>query len=369
MGQHRFDYQDLTRSGLFGREQAVANITDRLGMPGTGDPARVLTARVAGGLCFDVLPGRGFDIGDAYLAGTPLSWFSPVADSRPLDDPRGRAWLRRFTGGLLTTCGPANIGPPGNDAQGLHGDAGQLPASGITHRVRRDPHLDGAAVELSATVEWASLFDPSLRLHRTITSGVDTQGAAQLRVEDVVSNTGVVSAPVAMLYHLNLGAPLVVPGSTVHVGGATPVLREPCAAVPDAGVLPEPTTELTEAVFEHPSPPVDAKGLSHADIVRPDGALALRISWTAGTLPRLYQWVFPTRGRWALGIEPATAPLFGADRDLPYMGSPLLAPGDHRVHHLTFTATNEPGGDYDPRRHHKHHDPTHPSTGTERGPR
>jgi hypothetical protein len=340
MNRQRFDYRELARDGLFGRTSATANITDRLGMPGTGDPARVLTARVAGGLTFDVLPGRGFDIGDAHLGGTPLSWFSPVADNRPLDDPRGRAWLRRFTGGLLTTCGPTNIGPPSDDTQGLHGDASHLPASDIAYRARRDPEADEAAVELTASVEWASMFGPSLRLERTITSGVDPNGAAYLAVQDVVRNTGVVSAPVAMLYHLNLGAPLVVPGSTVRVGGSrTPELREPCTAVPEAGVLPEPSTELTEAVFEHQAPPVDADGFSNADIVRPDGALALRISWSAATLPRLYQWVFPTRGRWALGIEPATAPLFGADRDLPNQGSPMLEPGRQRLHHLTFSAT------------------------------
>jgi hypothetical protein len=337
MSQQRFDYPDLTRAGLFGREQAVAHITDRLGMPGSGDPARVLTARVAGGLSFDILPGRGFDIGDAHLAGAPLSWFSPIADGRPLDDPRGRSWLNRFTGGLLTTCGPGNIGPPVTETQGLHGVAGQLPASDITYRVQHHP--DGSVVELSATVEWASLFEPSLRLHRTISSGVDTTGAAYLHVHDVISNTGVVSAPVAMLYHLNLGAPLVVPGSTVRIGGRTPVLREPCAAVPDAAVLPEPSSDLTEAVFEHPEPPVDADGFSTALIDRPDGRLALRISWSADTLPRLYQWVLPTRGRWALGIEPATAPLFGPDRDLPNQGSPLLEPGGQREHHLKLFAS------------------------------
>jgi hypothetical protein len=54
-----FDHPDLVRAGPFGGDAAVPRITDRLGMPGTGDPARVLTARVAGELDFDVLPGRG----------------------------------------------------------------------------------------------------------------------------------------------------------------------------------------------------------------------------------------------------------------------------------------------------------------------
>jgi hypothetical protein len=69
----------------------------------------------------------------------------------------------------------------------------------------------------------------------------------------------------------------------------------------------------------------------------------IEIAWTATTLPRLYQWVFPTRGRWALGIEPASAPLFGADRASLHAGAPVVQPGDSRRHEIRMTIRGDGG--------------------------
>lgn len=112
---------DLARSGLLAHPSALAEVVERFGVPGSADPARVLLSRVLGGFEHEVIASRGLDIGHASWRGVPLSWRSPVQDARPVDQPAGSSWLSRFTGGLLTTCGPFNVGGAYGD-HGLHDD-------------------------------------------------------------------------------------------------------------------------------------------------------------------------------------------------------------------------------------------------------
>lgn len=316
---------DLRRHGLLAHDSAVAHVVERHGVPGSADHARVLDASVAGGLRFEVLPARGFDIGRTEFAGLPLGWVSPVADARPLDRPAGSAWIDRFTGGLVATCGLLHIGGGAEDAQPLHGDIGHRPAS----NVRVEPSRGESLVRLSADVDVASVFGPSVRLERTVTSGLREDGAAYLRIEDRAVNTGAVPVPLRILYHVNFGAPAVLPGTRVSVDARRHLFREPVAQVPEWGRMPDPTSVITEAVVLHDEPARSDDGWSSCTV---EGErLDIEVGWRADTLPHLHQWILPTRGRWALGIEPSSHPLFGA----PAASSDdALAPGDDRTFEL-----------------------------------
>lgn len=299
-------------------------------MPGTVGTERLLTVRLFDSLDLEVLPSRGFDIGDTWHRGIPLSWFSPVGDGRALPSPSGTEWLSRFTGGLLTTCGFGTIGAEGN-GEGLHGRASHLPAQDVSWTVG-----DDTRAQLDGTVESVTLFGPSFRMHRTITATGAGDGISRITVTDDVTNVGVEEAPLSLLYHLNFGAPLVAPGSRVRIDSLEVTASGPHPEVPDWSSLPAPVNRITEAVFEHRGVAVTG-GLSRATIASSVHDLGVVIEWSAATLPRLHQWVFPTRGRWALGIEPATAPLFGPDRDGESAGAPVVAPQQSRSHEVTIT--------------------------------
>ncbi|WP_181408465.1 DUF4432 family protein [Schumannella sp. 10F1B-5-1] len=354
----------LLDAGLLAHDRAAVAVTERLGLPGSADPARVIGVKLLDGLDLEVLPDRGFDVGDVRLGGAPLSWISPVADARPLPVPGGGAWLDRFTGGLIATCGLRNIGPA-RDGQGLHGDLGQRPARVLGIERGVDAAADGGRVwaRLRAEIDDAAVFGASLRVHRTLTvsSAVGADGRPEHRVElvDEVENLGPVATPVSLLYHVNVGAPAVLPGTRIDVAASRAVARDPHPEVPDWSTLPDPVDALTEAVFEHHEVEADDEGFAHArvlaapdvlaapevhgrpgaDDARADGTAVreIDVAWSAATLPRLFQWVLPTRGRWALGIEPANAPLFGPDRDVPHAGAPVLASGERRRHELRIT--------------------------------
>ncbi|MCI0158053.1 DUF4432 family protein [Leifsonia shinshuensis] len=316
---------DLRAQGLLAHDDAVASVVERVGLPGSADHARVLDAAVAGGLRFDVLPARGFDIGRAEFAGLPLGWVSPVADARPLDRPAGSAWIDRFTGGLVATCGLLHIGAA-DDGHPLHGDIGHRPAS----HVRVEPTRGRSLVRLSADVESASVFGPSVRLERTITSGLRESGDGFVRIEDRAVNTGAVPVPLRILYHVNFGAPAVLPGSRISVDAARHAFREQVVEVPEWSRMPDPAPAIGEAVILHSDLARSEDGWSVCTVS--GGLLDIEVGWRADTLPYLHQWILPTRGRWALGVEPSSHPLFGGAA-APTDGDGL-APGEVRTFEL-----------------------------------
>lgn len=320
---------ELAAAGLLTHPSAEAEVVERLGVPGTPDPARVLISRVLGGFEHEVIASRGLDIGHTAWRGVPISWRSPVRDARALDRPAGTAWLARFTGGLLTTCGPFTIGD-GDAEHGLHGEISHLPATGVTART------SGGTTTVTGTIEAGDLFGPSLRIERSIVSEAG-DGFARLRVTDDIRNTGPVEAAAALLYHVNVGPPVAVPGSVVRVDAESWRASADVAEVPDPFVLPAVTDGLMEAVFEHVGLRADVDGWSRAVVARPGSGLSVEVAWRPDGLPYLHQWVLPTAGRWAFAVEPSSAPLFGPGRKAEGRGAPRIAPGAHRRHEIMIT--------------------------------
>ncbi|MEP7053804.1 MAG: DUF4432 family protein [Actinomycetota bacterium] len=311
----------------------MADVRDRLGLPGAGDNGRVIDIRVAGGIDIEVLVDRGLDIGSSWFGGMPLSWSSPIERRRGVDSAVGDAWMTRFNGGLLTTCGPDNIGAA-QGRYGLHGSHSGTPASDV--RWSREVLADCVRVEVSGVIDNIEMFGRRVQVQRTITTQTDI---AKVSVRDRVSNLGQSPTAIPLLYHVNLGAPRLVPGTTVAVSAQSVQMREQCEWVPDAATIPEPCDAMTEAVFEHVRPQL-TDGVGKAVITAPGATTRTVVTWTADELPRLYQWVWPSRGGWALGIEPANAPMYGPDRVGPYLGARVLAAGASAV--LGFDVAIEP---------------------------
>ena len=163
-------------------------------------------------------------------------------------------------------------------------------------------------------------------VYRTIIVHAPADGQPYVCVTDTVRNEGVLAAPTALLYHVNFGAPTVLPGTRVLVEASGVGEREPCPSVPSEKELPQPTDQMTEAVFEYDGVPV-VDGVATARLRTPGMDRDVELTWTADTLPRLCQWVFPTRGGWALALEPGNAPMWGPDRSGEGDGAPVLVPG------------------------------------------
>ena len=180
---------------------------------GPGDGNEILRVRSGGGLCFEVNVSRGFDIGRCELHGVPISWTSACGYISPaFYDFRGTEWNRGFEGGMLTTCGLQHAGRPEGDFDrvGLHGRSSYIPAE----VAECDAYFEGKReIVLRGVVREAKAGGDVLVLYRTIRVPLFE---SRILVHDEVVNEGGTEAVHMMLYHINMGFPLV--SETTRIG-------------------------------------------------------------------------------------------------------------------------------------------------------
>nr|WP_243848902.1 DUF4432 family protein [Lysinibacter cavernae] len=315
----------LLSSGLVSRADALASVTDRLDTSGTGHGTRIIEVRLLGGLTFELLPDHGLDIGAAWFDGIPFAWRSPVLGDVRDTGTAQPGFLDRFHGGLLVTCGLDNIGPA-TATHEMHGSHHRKQATEV--RWERMLVDDELTVRVSGLIDSIEIFGRRVTLRRTVTART---GSSAITIDDVIHNEGYSPAAIPCLYHVNFGAPFLEQGSRILVDAGTVTAREHVDEVPEHTTFPEPTTTMIEGVFEYGAL-ASSEGTASAVVQSPWSNRVATVSWNVDALPRLFQWVWPTRGGWALGIEPANAPLFGPDRTGDSLGAPMLEPGASRAH-------------------------------------
>lgn len=301
--------------------------------PGRGTP--VVSVRNPGGISFDVLLDRAMDIGWADAAGLPLAWRSPRGTvSSDRYEPHGTGWVRTFGGGLLSTCGLASTGAPAT-VDGvhhpLHGRIGHVPAENVRWALIEE---DGAlAVEIVGDVVEAALGQPTLALRRRLVAGTSQ---AWLRVEDTVRNAGWVRAGHMFRHHLNLGAPVVVPGTvvtaTAEVVGERDAVGRPSVTLPWVlDVADGPTPEVVAYCRPTPGPQV------RVEVRAPEGPW-VTIEQDGATWNQTVLWRDATPGVNVLGVEPSTSRDGGraqAERDGEVI---WLEPGEARTYRTVVRA-------------------------------
>lgn len=279
-----------------------------------------------GGLEFDLHPDRALDIGAATFDGVPLAWLSSTGFAGPGSyEPTGRGWLRTFGGGLLTTCGLDSFGPPADDEEGnagMHGRIGHLPARVTSAEATWD------RVTVSGTVRQTAVFAENLVLRRRVTTEI---GSSAVRVEDTVTNEGSSSSPHMVLYHVNLGWPLLDEGSVVEIPHASSEPRDPDArsGLEHQHEIGAPVAGFREQVFVH-----RAGTERFARVTNDKRRLRFTLRYSH-TLPAIFQWKMTAEQHYVLGLEPAnTSEIQGRAAARAAGRLPRLEPGesvDYRV--------------------------------------
>src|SRR3954471_21632413 len=140
---------------------------------GAGRGVRALCVNTGGGLRYRLLVDRGLDIDHAFFNEHSLAFLTHRGVSAPAGGlERGIDWLKTFPGGLLTSCGPFNIGAPSTDVGEdlpLHGPHSNTPAE-LEAVVQPDPHAGENEMSVVGVLRYGKLFGPNLTLRRTIRS-------------------------------------------------------------------------------------------------------------------------------------------------------------------------------------------------------
>lgn len=295
---------------------------------GTGTDAgwRALDVALHDGLALRILPDRGFDLLNASWRGRALAWISARGEGPPEPDLTGLRWEEVFTGGLLTTCGLANVGEP-SEGHGQHGRLNHLPAEDISVERRVQ---DGAVhLVLRASLHEATADGGQFRLDRTYRLRT---GSGALDLHDRVTNLSDRSLPAPFLYHVNLGWPLVQDTTTVEVAGRLSTVAE-FGRLDDLpggwarpGLLRSPGS--ASVTVEHLLDQDLAEG--RVKVTSAGAGLSVTLSWPRAALPRLFQWIDCQPGKSVLAIEPSNACTAGRHVDRARGLLAHLAPGECR---------------------------------------
>jgi hypothetical protein len=346
---------------LYGKALAPRQLHQRVGRLGQvagiepfvfdDGPARGVSAlrlRTGGSLSLDVLCDRGMDLGAAEYRGAPLAWLSPTGVVAPhFRELQGEGWLRSFGGGLLVTCGLQNVGEPSErdgEELGLHGRISNTPAALLAREVRWDE--EGCLLEARAEVRESRVFGADLVLRRTISARV---GEPCVLIEDTVQNEGFRTEPLMLLYHVNLGWPLLDASARLVGPGDPAEPPEPRDAEAQKGLkdwdtFAAPTPGFSERVFYH-RPRADAGGWAEARLENPslERGIALSVRFRPEELPHFVQWTMTGEGTYVVGLEPATCRVGGYEREEAEGRVIHLSAGDSQHFRLQIEISSLPG--------------------------
>ena len=339
----RYSREQLSRrTGRLGQAAGVRLVT--LG-DGVERGVRVLEFSTGTGFAFDVVVDRAFDIGRCEHAGRALAWTSPVGFAGPwYYEPEGLGFFRTFGGGLLTTCGldhalfmaedtaeQYHYPPKQTEQYGLHGRVSNRPARLVGYGERWDG--DECLLVGEGEVLQASVFGEQLLLRRRVEARV---GESRLTIRDEIVNVGHDVTPHMLLYHVNVGWPVVDEGSELLVP-ATAVEPRGDHSTDGYRVMHAPQSGYVEQVFEHELATEPDERVPVAIVNRELGIGAYEV-FRRDQLPHHFVWRMLGEGTYVVGIEPSTNRTAGRI-DARSRGELIeLAPGESRSYELELGA-------------------------------
>jgi len=260
--------------------------------------------RTGSGLCFTVLPDRCMDIGMTEHNGRPIAFQSKSGSTAPsYYSAEGEEWLRSFGGGLLTTCGLTNVGPPEQDGEnklGLHGRISNTPAESVCSRMFWEG--DDLLLEVEGVMKEAVLYGENLVMHRKIQT---TVGKDIIRITDIISNEGFQESPIMLLYHLNIGHPLLDAGIVFTAPISSTIPREPTSIENqnEWSSFEAPSVEAAPCVYFHKMMP-DEKGIVTVAVIHKKMKVGLYLKYQFSSLPFFTEWKNMQCQDYVLGLEP-----------------------------------------------------------------
>ncbi len=283
----------------------------------------------AGDLSFSILPDRCMDLYAVRYRGINMSFLTPAGPVHPAyHTGQGLSWHRSFAGGMLATCGLQSIGATDDTPDlTIHGRIGNTPCSNLCI----DMDKDGMGATISGIMTETILFGATLTLKRTYRIRA---GENKITFTDVVANRGFETVPVSLLYHFNLGYPLLSEQAKAVIPAQKTIARNDHAkqGLSTIPVILPPTDGFEEMVYYHfltenevgvDNPAIDTK---------------FRLSFTSDhLLDRLGQWKMFGKGIYVMGLEPASCTLDGRKSAIADGSQKYLDAGAQATNTLTLT--------------------------------
>ena len=302
---------------------------------------RALCVNTGAGLRYRVLVDRGLDIDQAFHNQHGLTFLSHkglTPPTRALD--RGLDWLKGFPVGLLTSCGPTNMGSPCIDKGeelGLHGPHSNTAAT-LESIIQPDPHAGRFDMSVTGLLRYGAFYGPCIELRRTIRS---TLGSNRIDITDEFYNAANTPTPHQWLLHINFGYPLLDAGSEFCYDAAK---VEPVAGSETSAAYFKPGNNykrIPNPLPEHRGPnsfvgyiyPKSARdGRATVGVVNRRLGLGVAIHYNTKEFSRVANWQHWGRYEYVGALEPSTGTVEGRDRDRKLGLLQTLRPGARKTY-------------------------------------
>lgn len=311
---------------------------------GAGRGVRIAWINTGSGLRYKVVLDRAMDIAEAFFNQHGLAWISR-AGIRPPEQAAmvGLEWLRNWGGGLVTTCGISNMGSPETDEhgeRGLHGRISNIAAEIVSIK-QPDPQNGQMDFSISGIVRESRVFGTHLELERTISG---TLGVADIRISDRITNRGNGPAPHMLLYHCNMGWPLIDRGTKLNWNGkwesrGSDLDNEIFHEGGNFRECPEPMDSHQDGGEACAFVDIDAdpSGYCHCSAVNPRLGFGLEISFRKDQLPWMVNWQHWGKGEYVTALEPGTNLTVGQSHARKNGTLIILGAGESREYELRLS--------------------------------
>lgn len=319
------------KNPYIGHEAQICSVEEHRLVGGRGDGMRLFEIRNGKGLELTISADRCADISRLTCFGENMGYFSPCGYvSSKYYDKFGTGFLKSFTAGFLTTCGltaVGNICVDEGEELPLHGTISNAPAESVFAEQTED------AIIFKATVRQASLSGEQLLLHRIYNI---SRKDCSFEITDTCENIGPRTSPYMILYHFNIGYPLLSENAILRIPADSVEPRNDHAAqdIENCLIMEKPQAGIEERCYYHN---IKAKnGLAALEMENPDIGILMNMEYSKETLPLFTQWKMMGETEYVLGLEPANCTPDGRDIMRKTGKLQFLKPGESITHTVRF---------------------------------
>ncbi len=299
---------------------------------GKGDGMHFLYVRNGLGLEAWLSLDRAGDVSRVQFKGDNMGYFAPCGYVAPqYYDGVGAGFLKSFTAGFFTTCGLTAVGSPCTDegeALPLHGTLSHIPASLCG--------IDETAEQLTVTLRIvdAMMFGRKLVLDRVYRFSYTEN---TFSVTDTVTNAADTVSPYMILYHCNMGYPLLSETGTVAIpnSGITPRNGHAAEHIATALEVESPQAGYEERCYYFDVDTTD--GFAKAGIYNDTIQKGVVLSYDKAQLPFFTEWKMFGDTEYVLGLEPGNCTPDGRDVLRKNGTLQFLQPEESKVTAVKFT--------------------------------
>ena len=278
----------MTDLKKIGNPEQVCSVLRSQITDGRANGERIVTVS-NGRLNFILSESHALDILRLWHGGVNVGFLSKAG----LFAPTTEEFCHNFPAGMLYTCGLDAIG--GVEGHYPHGRLHRTPAEIVELKANEK------GVKIVAVVKDAALFGPNLVLTRTLEADA---GSDEIRITDALENRAFRDEPYCLLYHVNVGYPLVDEGVKIEAKLVKSLPRTPWAEKHMAKMLEveSPVDNWEENCFFHQT----ADGVM--SLV--NEKLGKRIT-VKSNYRKFVEWKSRASGDYVVGLEPCSSWLDG----------------------------------------------------------